>query len=353
MASNAAPELPPRWLRAKLRSLAPVTGRDDRAALLRAAKGAGDRQPDRQFANPFTLADLLVFDEATLRALLESGSLCTEELGQGLRGAPPELIRRILHALPADARAALAAASDRPATERQVAEARRHILDACFWELTYWKTPGLYEELTAGEALHPGIFRRLAPHLRGRTVLDAGAGSGRATFACLDHGAASVYALEPSPGLLRILDRKRAKRPDGERIRLLHGRFDAIPLPDDAVDIALSCSAFTGDPEQGGEAGLAELRRVTRPGGYIVLIWPRPEDYGWLAQHGFRYVALPLRREMRVRFRSLRSALRVARRFYARNRALARYLLRSRCPEVPYSLVGPNPPHDYCWLRVT
>jgi ubiquinone/menaquinone biosynthesis C-methylase UbiE len=351
MARKAAPDLASRWLHAKLRSLRSVARPEDAAAITRAAEGCGSGQTDDQFDNPFTLDDLLVFDEPTLRDILASGNLGIEEWGRGVRGASPELVERVQHALPEADRAKLAAALELPAAGEQVVAARRHILDALFWELTYWKTPELYEELTAGEPIHPGIFSRLAPLLRGSTVLDAGAGSGRATFACLYQGAARIYALDSSPGLLRILDRKRAHHPFGGRITPLKGLFDAIPLSDNAVDIALSCSAFTSDPEQGGEPGLAEMRRVTRPGGYIVLIWPRPEDYGWLAKRGFRYVALPLRREMYVRFRSLQSALRVARRFYARNRVLARYLAQHRCPEVPYSLVGPNPPHDYCWLR--
>src|SRR5258707_15851591 len=64
----------------------------------------------------------------------------------------------------------------------QVQAARKRVLDELFWELTYWKTPDLYEELTEGERLHPGIFQRLEPDLRGKVVLDAGAGSGRASF---------------------------------------------------------------------------------------------------------------------------------------------------------------------------
>jgi SAM-dependent methyltransferase len=352
MASNVAPDAPPQWLRAKRRSLALMERGEDTPTLTRAVEGPAGTQAGSQFANPFTLDDLLVLDETALRDTLESSGIAAEELGRGLHGASHELVQRILQTTPEEARATLVAALEQPASAAQVATARRHILDACFWELTYWKTPELYDELTSGEPIHPGIFRRLAPYLRGHTVLDAGAGSGRATFACLDRGAVRVYALEPSPGLLCILDRKRAEHPDGERILPLHGRFSAIPLADNAVDVALSCSAFTSEPEQGGEPGLAELRRVTRPGGHIVLIWPRPEDYGWLAQHGFRYVALPLRHEMYVRFHSLRSALRVVHRFYARNHALARYLLQHHSAEVPYSLIGPNPPHDYCWLRV-
>jgi hypothetical protein len=55
---------------------------------------------------------------------------------------------------------------------------------------------------------------------------------------------------------------------------------------------------------------------------------------------------------MGARYPSLAVALRVARRFYARHHALVRYLLRTRRSAVPFSLLGDNPPHDYCWLTV-
>jgi ubiquinone/menaquinone biosynthesis C-methylase UbiE len=210
----------------------------------------------------------------------------------------------------------------------------------------------LYEELTEGEQLHAGIFQRLEPDLRGHVVLDAGAGSGRASLECLRHGASLVYAVEPSPGLRRILERKQRRQPSAGCLKLCAGRFDAIPLADNSVDVALACSAFTAAAEQGGEAGLAELRRVVRPGGKIVLIWPRIEDRSWLEQHGFQYIALPLPGEMCVQFRSLHSALHCARRFYAHNRAVKRYLLSRQRPEIPFFLLGMHPPCDYCWLKV-
>jgi SAM-dependent methyltransferase len=231
--------------------------------------------------------------------------------------------------------------------------AHRYILDKLFWELTYWKTPELYEELTMGERLHPGIFQQLEQDLHGKEILDAGSGSGRAAFECLRHGARLVYAVEPSPGLLRILEQKIADQPATRgRIVACRGRFDDLPLQDRSVDLALSCSAFTANAEQGGEPGLEELRRVTRPGGKIVLIWPRREDYEWLAAHGFIYVALPLHREMTVHFRSQLSALKCVQRFYARNEAVVPYILDRRQPEVPFSVLGINPPCDYCWLSV-
>jgi len=183
-------------------------------------------------------------------------------------------------------------------------------------------------------------------------VLDAGAGSGRASLECIRYDAKLVYAIEPSPGLLHILEQKLGHHVNKQQVIPRTGRFNALPLEDNSVDLALSCSAFTAAPEQGGEAGLAEMIRVTRPGGKIALIWPRPEDHAWLHSQGFCYVSLPLQQEMRIHFRSLKSALRCAHRFYARNKVVAQYILIRHKPEIPFSLIGLNPPNYYCWLEV-
>ena len=313
-------------------------------------------QSETLFENPFQIEDLYVFDEATLRKMLSSGGfgLTPERVGRSLHGAPQSLAERIGRNLAPPQRSSLIEELRRPVAQAEVEAARRVILDNLFWELTYWKAPELYEELTEGERLHAGIFQQLEPDLRGKVVLDAGAGSGRASFECIRHGARLVYAVEPSPGLLRILEQKLANLPSSfaGRIIACRGRFDELPLQDQSVDVALSCSAFTATVEQGGEPGLAELRRVTKPGGKIVLIWPRVQDYDWLAAHGFTYVALPLHQEMTIRFRSWQGALKCVQRFYARNEAAVRYILNQRLAEVPFSVLGINPPCDYCWLTV-
>ena len=306
------------------------------------------------FENPFSIEDLLVFDDVTMQRMFSMGSfgLKIEDLAVSLHGASKQLVKRVRRNLSKEQRSQFVQALRHVVPYDKVCAARRRVLDGLFWELTYWKMPELYEELTEGEQLHPGIFQQLAADLRGKTVLDVGAGSGRASFECLRYGAKLVYAVEPSPGLLHILEQKLTAQPVGNRMVVLRGSFDHIPLADCSVNVTVSCSAFTAEPEQGGEPGLAELRRVTKRGGKIVLIWPRREDYDWLNAHGFHYVALPLHQEMRVRFRSLQSALRCARLFYAHNKAVAHYLLRRRKPEVPFSVLGLNPPHDYCWLTV-
>jgi SAM-dependent methyltransferase len=276
------------------------------------------------FNNPFSLADLAVFDNKTLRELFrrDSFGVSLKELALALHGTDQTLSRKIARQMPYARRLRFRRELNRPAALPKIEAARRKLLDGLFWELTYWKTPELYEEFTAGETLHPGIFKELAPAIRGKRVLDAGAGSGRASLESLRYGAALVYAVEPSPGLLKILENKLKNQPAQHRIKPLQGRFDHLPLADNQVDLTVSCSAFTADPAQGGEPGLKEFIRVTRNGGKIVLIWPRPEDYDWLAQHGFSYVSLPGRSRMKVAFSSMKAAWEVARRFYARNEKL-------------------------------
>lgn len=305
------------------------------------------------FENPFSIEDLEVFDGDTMQDILDGGfGVELSELALSLQDAPWLLVRSIRQRLSPCQLSTFMQELRRPVARQTVEAARRHVLDHLFWELTYWKMPELYEELTMGEHIHPGIFQALEPDMRDRVVLDVGAGSGRASFECLHHGARKVYAVEPSPGLLNILRQKLSERAE-EGIIPLPGSFKHLPLEDDSVDLALSCSAFTAEAGQGGEIGLTELKRVTKPGGKIALIWPRVEDRDWLMAHGFHYIALPLRGEMHVHFRSLQSALHCAHLFYAHNQAVTRYLLTRQQADVPYSVLGFNPPRDYCWLIVT
>ncbi|GCF08161.1 class I SAM-dependent methyltransferase [Dictyobacter arantiisoli] len=311
-------------------------------------------QSDVVFENPFQIEDLQVFDRETMHSMFSIGQVeqTSKLLAQSLHGVAPSLVRRVQQSLPPEQQRLFQQEVQRPLSSSQIKVARQHVLNKLFWELIYWKTPEFYEELTEGEHLHQGIFQSLEPQLRGKVVLDAGAGSGRASFECIRYGAALVQAVEPSPGLLHLLQKKIQQHGIAQQIVAATGRFDRLPLADHSVDTAISCSAFTAMDEQGGEPGLVEFKRVTRPDGTIIVIWPRTEDHGWFTAHGFQYVSLPVEDEMCVHFRSLNSAFECAHLFYAHNPAVTRYLEQTHKAEVPFSVIGMNPPCDYFWLML-
>lgn len=302
-------------------------------------------------AAAFSLADLAVFDEAHLREVIANVSgavapavagsaFAADQAGDTATLAP--LASRIERSLAPDDRAAFAHARQDviPGNERETA--RRTILDSLFWELVYWKTPDDYERLTAGEQVHLGALD--VARVNDAVVLDAGAGTGRVTLP-LARRARTVYAMDAAPPLLQLLERKVADA-DLRNVEVMRGVFRRVPLPDDSVDAVVSCSAFGVRESRGGERGLDELQRVTRPGGRILILWP--EDPAWFARHGFWYATLPGR--LTVTFPCLEDAYAVATRFYGP--AALHHLEDTHRPELPFRVLGVRPPRDFCCLTV-
>ena len=148
-----------------------------------------------------------------------------------------------------------------------------------------------------------------------------------------------IVAVEPALPLRRILRQKLAAAGHADRVEVIPGFFDELPLPDGTADLVVTCSAFTPAPEHGGEAGLAEMERVCRPAGLVVIIWPNHLD--WLAARGYRYVSFP--GPMSVHFGSQREAVELAEIFYPQ---VAAEIRRRGSPEVPFEVLGINPPRD-------
>lgn len=203
------------------------------------------------------------------------------------------------------------------------------------WELLYRLEPELYDRLARAERLHPGVVGWLP---RVDRIAEVGAGTGRLTMELVERGQ-RVVALEPALPLRRILRRKLAAAGHGDRVRVAHGFFDRLPVPDDFADLVVACSAFTPSPGHGGESGLAEMERVCRPGGHVAIIWPNHLD--WLAARGYQYVSFP--GPMSVEFESHRDAVELAEIFYPR---AADKVRRRRWRKIPFEVLGINPPRD-------
>lgn len=99
--------------------------------------------------------------------------------------------------------------------------------------------------------------------LTGKVVLDAGAGSGRLTFAAAEK-AAWVYASEPV-GTLREFMRDKIKNEGISNVRVLDGLITELPFPDNTFDIVMSGHVVGDD----WEAELAEITRVSKQGGWL------------------------------------------------------------------------------------
>lgn len=260
-------------------------------------------------------------------------------------GVPESLVRRYgprhLHALsPAERERFLAPfGHDGEAALDGDEDAWARIAPHLAWDLLYHVEPQLYDRIVAGERVHPDVLAWLPDHL-GRCV-EVGAGTGRLTLEVVDR-CDRLVAVEPAAPMRQILEDRLADRAYAE---VRDGFFDAVPVRDGWADTVLSCSSFTPDEAHGGEAGLAELERVVRPGGLLVLVWPAGVD--WLTDRGFAYESFD--GEMAVEFPSVDDALELAAIFYPH----AVEAIRDRGERcVPYEILGFNPPRDLAWKRV-
>jgi len=132
-----------------------------------------------------------------------------------------------------------------------------------------WDTPDAYEVENLGvdrEGLIEAAMAGLHP-FDGADLVDIGCGSGfhLPRFAAL--GCASVTGVEPHPPLVELAaDRVRGL----ERVQVLEGMAQELPLPDASVDLAHARWAYFFGA--GCEPGLRELERVVRPGGAAYVI---------------------------------------------------------------------------------
>jgi SAM-dependent methyltransferase len=210
------------------------------------------------------------------------------------------------------------------------------------WELLYRLEPELYDRLVTAERLHPEVLGWLPHHVD--RIVEVAAGTGRLTLE-LVRRAREVLAIEPAAPLREILAHKLARADHGFHGQVRDGFFDDLPLSDACADLVIACSALTPAPGHGGEAGLAEMERVCRTGGCVVIVWPN--QVPWLAAHGYEYVSFD--GEMFVEFASHEEAAELTEIFYPGGVEEVR---RRRLRLVPYDVLGINPPRDLAYKMI-
>jgi SAM-dependent methyltransferase len=101
----------------------------------------------------------------------------------------------------------------------------------------------------------------------GLTALDVGSGPGALTAELVRRlGPASVAAIDPSPSFVAAV---RERNPG---IAVRQATADSLPFPDSTFDVTLAQLVVHFMPQP--EAGLAEMGRVTRPGGVVAAcVW--------------------------------------------------------------------------------
>jgi SAM-dependent methyltransferase len=124
------------------------------------------------------------------------------------------------------------------------------------------------EEYDRGRPGWPDEVLDVVPVDVGATVVDLGAGTGKLTEV-LARRYERVVAVEPLPAMRAFIERR---APAAE---VLDGRAEAIPLADEAVDAVFVAQAFHWFAN---DEAVAEIARVLRPGGVLVLLWNVPSD---------------------------------------------------------------------------
>jgi SAM-dependent methyltransferase len=113
----------------------------------------------------------------------------------------------------------------------------------------------------------------------GDSILEVGCGSGVLSrwLAHHTHHANHIAALDLNDYLLHEAQALAAKEGLSKAISFRNGNAERLPFPDDSFSVTL---AFTVLEEGHADRMLAEMVRVTKPGGYVAVI-VRSVDMGW------------------------------------------------------------------------
>jgi ubiquinone/menaquinone biosynthesis C-methylase UbiE len=113
-------------------------------------------------------------------------------------------------------------------------------------------------------------------------VLDVGCGAGHLSFS-LAGSVGSVTAVDPSPSMLSTVREAAAARGLADRIATVQAPAESLPFPD--ARFCLVATRYSAHHWLDLAAALREMRRVVKPGGYLLVIDSLGDDSSLVDTH--------------------------------------------------------------------
>jgi ubiquinone/menaquinone biosynthesis C-methylase UbiE len=145
-------------------------------------------------------------------------------------------------------------------------------------ESNFDRIAGIYDESLPAHVVDHYLEKRarfVQDHCPRGSALDVGCGTGALAMRLAEAGYEMV-GVDPSEGMLRVLEERTSM------VRAVTGSGTSLPFPDDSFDLVLSVAVMhhIAVPDDVRRT-LAEMVRVTRPGGRV-LVWDHnPQNPYW------------------------------------------------------------------------